>query len=276
MLCLSSHAAENWRPLFNGTNLNGFYIHLGGKKNGEDPNHLVQIHDGVIHMYKDAEQGSQQPAGYISTEQELSDYRLRFQYKWGEKRFGGRSTAKRDAGVIYHMFGNDSVWPNGVECQVQEGDVGDIFTVNTQVTTTADPATTNSFFNVVTNSAGKISTNKTSQPKFLESKNGGVPCIQGVSSNIRRVVRSEMLEHDGWNTVDVIVRGDSATHIINGKINNRADAMRKWVDGHWEPLTKGKIIFQLEFAEVLYRNIEISPLPKKALAPRRVLDDTTK
>src|ERR1051325_1059434 len=158
------------------------------------------------------------------------------------------------------MFGNDTVWPNGVECQVQEEDVGDIFTVNTRVTATVDPATTNLVPFTTTNAAGVISTNTRSQPKFLPAEKGGVPFQQGLATNIRRVVRSKMLEHDGWNKVEVIVHGDDAVHIVNGETNNHAGEMRRWVNGAWQPLTKGKIIFQLEGAEVFYRNIEIKEL----------------
>jgi hypothetical protein len=271
-LCSANAAEESrdagWQPLFNGKNLDGFYIQLGsGKKKNEDPDHLVQVHDGMIHMYKDAQEGSKQPAGYVSTEKEYSDYHLRFQYKWGEKRFGGRVNAKRDAGIIYHVFGPDAVWPSGVECQVQEGDVGDIFTVNTRLRTTVDAESTNIVAVILTNATGAIITNKVVRPQFLEAKDGGIPFTQGVSNSIRRVVRSQMLEQDGWNTVEVIVRGADAVHIVNGKVNNRANAMQRFVNGEWVPLTSGRIIFQLEFGEVLYRNIEIKPLRKESPGP---------
>ena len=66
-----------------------------------------------------------------------------------------------------------------------------------------------------------------------------------------------MNEHEGWNTVEVIVHGDDATYIVNGKVNNRAKNIQQKVDGEWVPLTKGRITLQLEFAEVFYRNAEI-------------------
>jgi len=251
---------DGFRPLFNGKNLDGFYIFLGKGPKNADTNKCVQIEDGMLHMYRGKANASQQPFGYISTEREFENYHLRFEYKWGTNRFGGRANVKRDAGVIYHMFGNDNVWPNGVECQVQEGDVGDIFTVNTRVTTTADPATTNVIVEAITNAAGAIRTNQTSRPIFRDEKAGGVPFQQGLSTNIRRVIRGKMLERDGWNKVEVIVRGDDAIHIVNGEANNHAGEMRRWVDGEWQPLTKGRIIFQLEGAEVFYRNIEIRDL----------------
>src|ERR1041385_4457392 len=93
-LPMAAAAAETnnagWQPLFNGTNLDGWYLWLQGEKN-QDPNHLVQIHDGALHMYKDAVEGSPQPSGYLATEKEYSNYHLRLEYKWGAKRFAPRA-----------------------------------------------------------------------------------------------------------------------------------------------------------------------------------------
>ena len=69
-----------------------------------------------------------------------------------------------------------------------------------------------------------------------------------------------MNEHEGWNTVEVIVRGDQATYIINGKVNNQATKIEEMIGQEWVPLSKGKIALQLEFAEVSYRNVELKEL----------------
>ena len=69
-----------------------------------------------------------------------------------------------------------------------------------------------------------------------------------------------MNEHEGWNSVEVIVRGDSATYIVNGVTNNVANDIREMVSNQWVPLKKGKIALQLESAEVLYRNVLIKEL----------------
>src|SRR4051794_36839969 len=83
-----------WTPLFNGNNFDGWYIISGQRKKNEDTNHLFQIHDGMVHMYKDAEDKSKQPNGYIVTDKEYSNYHLRFEYKWGTKKFGDKVNAK--------------------------------------------------------------------------------------------------------------------------------------------------------------------------------------
>jgi hypothetical protein len=259
LLIASASAADlssrDWKPLLNGTNLDGWHIVIG-KSRSDDPNHLVQIEQGMVHMYKDAVEGSAQPSGYIITEKDYSNYRFRVQYKWGTKRFAPRPQARRDAGILYHVVGKDGVWPRSVECQIQENDVGDVFTVYTRLMAYVDPATTNRVANVVANE-GVLRTNFSSLPVYLDEKHGGVPIVQGVWDGIRRVIRNPMNEHDGWNTVEVIVQGDEATYVVNGKVNNHVTKLQEIRDGHWVPLTKGKIALQLEYAEVFYRNVEI-------------------
>src|SRR5262249_42620664 len=88
---LADVAAE-WTPLFNGKNLTGWYTVLSGHDRDSDPDHLVQIHDGMIHIYKDAPDKTAQSFGYIATRNEFSNYRVRIEYKWGKKQFAPRAT----------------------------------------------------------------------------------------------------------------------------------------------------------------------------------------
>lgn len=252
-------AEDGFQPLFNGKDFTGWYLVSGSKRLESDPNHLFTIHDGMVHMYKDAPDKSSQKFGYMVTEKEYSNYHLRFQFKWGTKKFGGKVNTKRDCGVLFHCVGPDGVWPRSVECQVQEGDTGDIFTVYTRITTTVDPATTDASPNVVTNQTTHVvHTNYSSMPYFKED---GVPYVQGVGGNVRRVHHAKGdFEKHGWNTVDMIVKGDSARYFINGKLDNAFTHLEQTVNGQWVPLTKGKILFQQEGAEVMYRNIEIKLL----------------
>lgn len=263
LCCVASAAASTdtgWKPLFNGTNLDGWRVVIGNTGR-PDTNHWVEVHDGMIHMYKDHPQGSQQPAGYILTTKDYSNYHLKLEYKWGQKRFGGRSKARRDAGILYHVVGRDGVWPRSVECQIQENDVGDVFTVYTRVTAQADSGTTNLITEVTTNDVGVVRTNSHAAPVFKPIDQGGIPFVQGVNEGIRRVIRSPMAEHDGWNTVEVIVHGNEATYVVNGKVNNHVTGIEQKVNNRWVPLTKGKIALQLEYAEVFYRNVQIKEEP---------------
>ena len=246
-------AGAAFKPLFNGTDLAGFYTYLKGDGKNNDPQKVFQVHDGLVHIYKDIEDGKPVPFGYFATDQEFSDYHLRFQYKWGQKRFGGRSKSRRDAGCLYHVTGPDGgpngTWPYSIECQVQENDVGDIYAVGTSVMTTIDPA-------------------KLKTPTFMDAAAGGVEYTSPQRLKVNsRIIRDPMAEIDGWNTVEIIVHGDSAVHIVNGKINNRllhATVPNLEKPDEWVPLKNGRILFQAEGAEVMYRNIEIQPIDDRA------------
>src|SRR5437016_266028 len=106
--------AGGFQPLFNGKSLSGWYTFIKGEGKNNDPQHIFQVDQGneagdagVIHIYKDAADGSPMPFGYLASEQEYSDYDLRFQYKWGSKRFGSRARSRRDSGCLYHITGAD-------------------------------------------------------------------------------------------------------------------------------------------------------------------------
>ena len=56
-----------------------------------------------------------------------------------------------------------------------------------------------------------------------------------------------------WNRMEVICDGEAITTILNGYVVNI---------GTKSSLTRGKILFQSEGAEILFRKIEIRPLSK--------------
>ena len=64
----------------------------------------------------------------------IQDFHLVVEFKWGEKKYPPRDadTTKRDNGICFYMPLNakDFVWPKSIECQVQEGDVGDMWLID--------------------------------------------------------------------------------------------------------------------------------------------------
>ncbi len=258
-----------WIRLFDGKSFDGWYPKFQNHKKGEDPGKYFQIEDGVIHVYKDQAEGSAVASGYMATDVEYAYYHLRLEYKWGTKRFRPRADVRRDAGVLYHVLGPDVVWPQSIECQIQENDVGDCFTVRTQVGTSGE----------VVDGPKKIY-------RYKPRSEGGVPLKVG-DGTINRVIKLSTHEHDGWNTVEVIARGSAGSeHIVDGHPVLRTEKLRQLVtsaksaagsatarsapaDKQWEPLGHGRIAIQAEFAEVFYRNIEIKPIPEGPLKPMR-------
>lgn len=243
---------SGWQALFNGKDLSDWDIVIGQRGPtlvNEDPDKIFQVHDGMVHVYKDTEQKSKVQYGYFLTRKKYSHYHLRFQFKWGEKKFEPRVKAPRDAGVLYHVVGEKKVWPRSLELQIEEKGVGDFLTVyGAQAKTTVDPES--------------IDKPKKGNARFREAADGGVPFVSG-GPKVYWVYRYPEAAKEGWNTMELIVRGsESAVHKVNGIVVNRVtDLHQLGEDGEsWIPLEEGKILFQAEAAEIYYRNIEIKEL----------------
>ena len=227
--------SSEWISLFNGKNLDGWTTFLSSEGRNRDPQGVFKAENGMLHILDVPNRGQRQAFGYLATNRSYGDYHLRFQYRWGDKRFVPRDRAKRDSGVVYHIQGSDRVWPKSVELQVQEGDTGDFWLLGgvTMETTVASTG---------------------GDPKRY--REGGVPYTTRAGSYVRVAKDRTRDSRSGWNTVELIVRGDSAVHIVNGEVVNRGEHLRS----SGKPLTAGRIAFQAEGAEVYYRNIELKPL----------------
>jgi len=256
-LAAEPEKAGEWTPLLRGDSFDGWYVLVAGRAKNVDPDRIFTVKDGVVHAFADAPEGKQMPFAGLFTEKEFSRFHLRLEFKWGTKRFAPRQNSPRDAGILFHITQPDRIWPQSVECQIQEHDVGDIYAVYSTVTTTIDPKTKD---------AMDATYDKMGSPMFMEAADGGVSITQSAEGSpygVGRVRRSKDLEREGWNTVDVIVEGDQAVYLVNGKVNNRCTKMRRPDPADPKrtiPMTQGRILLQAEGAEILYRNIEIKDL----------------
>lgn len=255
-----SRAAEQagWTPLFNGKNLDGWYTKVQNHPKNDDPGKVFQFDDGVIHVYKDQPEGTAVPSGYLATEAEYENYHVRMEFKWGEKKFKPRMMQRRDAGLLYHIVGSDFVWPRCIECQIQENDVGDCFTVR----------------GAQVDILGELADAEKKIYRYKSKSDGGTAQTVG-DGGIRRVIKSSTNEHDGWNSVEIVVHSDAGSqHIVNGATVFESTALRQLGPPEdagkphdkdkdppaWQPLRRGKIALQAEYSEVFYRNVEIQIL----------------
>lgn len=229
------HALEGWKSLFNGKNLSGWYSYLPSQGKNSDPERVFKVEDGTLHILDVADKG-ERDFGYLATYERYSNYELRLEYMWGSKRFEPRENLPRDSGVIYHVGGRDKVWPTGIEYQIQEGDTGDFWMLDgTRIKTTVD----NPY---------------ASEPVY---KPGGKSFTSKPGDFVRVANSNTYDTKSGWNTVNIVLRGSSAVHSVNGKVNNRAQHIMNPGGGS---LSSGRILLQAEGAEIYYRNIEIRSL----------------
>jgi hypothetical protein len=239
--------AETWTPLFNGKNLDGWTVAYANTAVDSRPaSALFEVADGAIHAYSKDAAGSAQSQAYIQTVSDYSDYHLRLEYRWGEKKFLPRLDLVRDAGLLYHVYGAaPEAWPRSAEFQIQEGDTGDLWAISTRVTSTADPKT----------------------GLYAAPEEGGTTLTVGAYDDFERVPHANLnLEKPGWNTIDLIVRGDSAVYMVNGVVNMKVTDIKSFdtASQSWVRLDHGKIALQAEYAEVYYRNIQIKKLAPSA------------
>ncbi len=247
----AGQADEPWIPLFNGRNLDGWYTFLQKHGKNSDPDRVITIEDGSIHLYKNADDGSHVVMGYIGTDKEYRNYHLRLQYRWGTKKFEPRYKLKRDAGLYYHILGPDAVWPRALQFQIEQTNVGDLIALHGMtVDTWIDPKTRGA-----------------DMPTFQDSKQGGEARVLGGRGIAYQKHLAGEFEVDGWNTVEVIARGDSTVHILNGTVVNEGRNVRltdpEKPGTSPRPITGGRIALEIEAAEIFFRNVELRNLKAK-------------
>ena len=178
-LVLSSSTAQQFKPLFNVKNLDGWYSILKTKGQRNDPDTVFSVNNGLLKI-------TGKEFGYIVTEKSFKNFHLVVEFKWGEKKYPPREDRVRDNGICYYVVSTDKVWPRSVECQIQEGDCGDFWLIDS-VTAVVD----------------------------------GVQ--QGPTKNTRVIKKMNNEKPSGeWNRIEVIAINGKCTHVVNGITVNEA------------------------------------------------------
>lgn len=244
--------ADGWISLFNGRDLSGWYTMLQKSGRGvAEQRKVVAIEDGMLHILGNEVSAEPAEAGYIATNQEFENVHIRVEYKWGVNRFAPRTLAKRDNGLLYGLVGTDKVWPTMVECQIEEGDVGDYFLVG-GIRGVQDPHENGFFGEGLTPDGWTESARPGSHGNALPEPSGG-----------RKIKDGNFEKLDDWNVVEVIWQGGRSAHIVNGRTVNSVSMLQQpdpANPGKFIPLTRGKIAIEFEFAEIWYRRIEVRSL----------------
>jgi hypothetical protein len=246
---LPASGADGWVSLLNGRDLSGWYTMLQKAGKGvAEKRGMVVMEEGMLHIMGNLEDGDPAEPGYLATNQEFENAHIRVEYKWGMKRFAPRTYTKRDNGILYGLVGADKVWPTCVECQIEEGDVGDYFFVGTRG---IQDNHANGFFG------------ETLGPNGWPGPPKAPAAGQTDLYSFRKIKDGNFEILDGWNTVEVIWQGDRSAHIVNGRAVNAASKIEQPDPanaGQFIPLRRGKIAIELEFAEIWFRRIEVKSL----------------
>jgi hypothetical protein len=170
---------DQFTTIFNGKDLTGWNTFLQNIGLNKDPNTNFRIENEMLYV-------NGKDLGYVITKKGYTNYHFKVDFKWGEKRWPPREENKRDAGICYNipMLEPNSIWPQSIECQIQEGDTGDFWLLN-KSTIEVDGKT-----NAPAN-----------HTQIVKKKDNERPTGQ-------------------WNTVEVISYNGKCVHIVNGEIVN--------------------------------------------------------
>jgi hypothetical protein len=238
---------ERWTDLFNGRDLSGWQTWLGKPQpQSAAPVGLDLDPAGVFSVARvdgaPAIRISGEIYGGLITRAEYGNYHLSFEFKWGEKRWPPRETAVRDSGCCYHSIGPHDAsygfWMKSFEFQIQEGDCGDFYSL-AGVIVDVDAVAKNP-----------------GDPKSELFYTRGAPRAIGTT---RRIIKAGDHEkpRGAWNVLELYAVGQTSVHVVNGRTVMVLTGHRHRVDGREAPLTRGRVQFQSEAAEIFYRNIRI-------------------
>lgn len=245
--------------LFNGKDLSNFYSWLVDYKY-EDPDKVFSVVDQVDGA--PAIRVSGQRYGGLITKEEFSNYRLVAEFRWGLLTWGNRKDRTKDSGILLHCQGPEGnyakdfngPWMRSVEFQIIQGGTGDFILVagyDEEGNRLAPKLT-------VTATKDRDGENAYDPHGVPREFQGGRINWFGRDPDWKDVLgfrgKEDVESPEGqWTRLEAICDGDKITHIVNGNVVNV---------GTGSSLTRGKVLFQSEGAEIYFRKIELTLLDK--------------
>lgn len=209
-------ADDKFTPLFNGKDTTGWTFTLRPPKDQPDskpdPKDTWSEKDGVLVC-------TGKPNGYIATEKEYENYVLRLKWRYP------KDVQTPKSGVLLHLTGEDKVWPNSIEAQLNAGFAGDIW--------------------LNADKEGKMpKLDFPAEQKDAANKEG---------RHFFRLNKDDKTEKafGEWNEYEITCKGGDITLVVNGKAANKATGGE---------LKKGRIALQSEGAPVEFKDIEIKTI----------------
>ncbi|GAB3689900.1 hypothetical protein GCM10027592_06780 [Spirosoma flavus] len=123
----NSGSKEEWKPLFNGKNLDGWDIKIRGNDLNDNFGNTFRVEDGKMVVRYDKYDDFKQKYGHIFYKGDFSYYRIAVEYRFvGEQAPKGEGWAWRNSGIMVHgqpaaSMGKDQDFPASIEVQLLGG-----------------------------------------------------------------------------------------------------------------------------------------------------------
>jgi hypothetical protein len=233
----SPPAAEEWIPLFNGHDLEGWDIKIAGFPLNENYRNTFRVEDGLLKVRYDGYEEFTSQFGHIFYHCSFSHYRLRVEYRFvGEQAKPGMAWAYKNSGVMYHAqsaesMGLDQKFPVSLEGQFLGG-----------------------------KEEGERPTMNLCTPGTHVHINGELVTRHCTGSS------SPTFRGEEWVNAEFIVHGDSLIyHLVNGDtvfaftqpVIDGEDVPEGFPMQDGDPLREGYIALQSESHPIDFRNVEL-------------------
>jgi hypothetical protein len=237
--CCSEQKTENWVPLFNGKNLDGWVTKFTGQPLNENYKNTFRVEDGMLKVSYDEYDSLNNVFGHLITKESYSHYKIRAEYRFAGKQIpGGADWAYRNNGIMIHCQPPETIpidqdFPVSVEVQLLGGNGTD------------------------------------ERPNMNVCTPGTMVMIDGTYHKEHCYNSTAKTYHgDQWVTVEVEVRGDSIIkHMIDSEVVLQYEKPLLDPDDPQyakllspetgDRLTKGHIALQAESHPTEFRKVEI-------------------
>lgn len=189
--------------------------------------------------------------GSLMSKLEYENYHLKFQVKWGDKRWEPRLNATRNNGLLYHSIGEPgkglwNTWMTSLEFEIENTNYGDFISINDDGNIRAKcPAI----------KKGK---------KYYFDPNADLVDFGWKRFNSGRCFKNKDLEKPigEWTTIELICYKDINLHIIEGEVVMVVYKPEFYNGTKWVAMNKGKLQLQSEAAETYFKNIKIKRIDR--------------
>ncbi|HOZ84244.1 MAG TPA: DUF1080 domain-containing protein [Niabella sp.] len=236
---------SEWMALFNGKNLNDWYVKIHHHNTGENYGNTFRVEDGIIKIRYDQYEQFNEQYGHLYYKTPFSKYHLKLEYRFtGEWRKDAPSYTILNSGVMFHSqdphtMPKEQDWPISVEMQFLAG------------LPDGKPRPTGNMCSPGTDI-------------FYQGKLYDGHCLSSSSKTYPpgRWVKAELIVL-GDSLITHIIEGDTVLQyskpMVGGGVANRFDPKQK-IDG--TALKSGFIALQSEGQPIDFRNIYLKDLSK--------------
>lgn len=246
LLCLPVFAddkKDDWKPLFNGKDLEGWTPKITGYEYGDNFSATFRVEDGLLKVRYDKYDSFGKKFGHLFYKDKFSHYVIRTEYRFvGEQCKDGPGWAIRNSGIMFHCqdprtMRKDQEFPVSIEAQLLGGNG-------------RDPRTTNNVCSPGTNIVM-----------------GGKLITQHCNSS-----KSKTFHGDQWVVAEVEVHGaGKVIHRVNGdtvleyeqpQLDPKDADAKKLIKGDKLLIEEGYISLQSESHPIDFKRVEIKVLKK--------------